>query len=289
MLTSADVMTADVVSVEPDTPVRDIAQLLYTRRISGVPVVEQGRLIGIVSEGDLIGHAAAIGEQRRSWWLSAFMDDSLSARDYAKTHGRTARDVMTSNVVTVEETTTLAEIAKTLERHRIKRVPVVRRRQTRWHRDTRQFTPGPCDSRGRSRPRAWTIGLFGSSSSPNSEGRLGPICWRTTLSLRTASFVSPGSFSPKMSDGHSALRLRIFRVSKVLRTTLRFGPLHRSEGRPTSSRIRLSAAGHGTGVAWADQPPLIGLLRSRGGTAAFGIGKSACNDRLPRNAEIAVA
>ena len=51
MLTSADVMTADVVSVEPDTPVRDIAQLLYTRRISGVPVVEQGRLIGIVSEG----------------------------------------------------------------------------------------------------------------------------------------------------------------------------------------------------------------------------------------------
>ena len=110
MLTSADVMTADVVSVEPDTPVRDIAQLLYTRRISGVPVVEQGRLIGIVSEGDLIGHAAAIGEQRRSWWLSAFMDDSLSARDYAKTHGRTARDVMTSNVVTVEETTTLAEI-----------------------------------------------------------------------------------------------------------------------------------------------------------------------------------
>ena len=126
MLTSADVMTADVVSVEPDTPVRDIAQLLYTRRISGVPVVEQGRLIGIVSEGDLIGHAAAIGEQRRSWWLSAFMDDRLSARDYAKTHGRTARDVMTSNVVTVEEATTLAEIAKTLERHRIKRVPVVR-------------------------------------------------------------------------------------------------------------------------------------------------------------------
>lgn len=126
MLTSADVMTADVVSVDPDTPVRDIAQLLYTRRISGVPVVDQDRLIGIVSEGDLIGHAAAIGEQRRSWWLSAFMDDSLSARDYAKTHGRIARDVMTSDVVTVDETTTLAEIAKTLERHRIKRVPVVR-------------------------------------------------------------------------------------------------------------------------------------------------------------------
>src|SRR4051812_2256335 len=51
MLTAADVMTTEVVSVEPDTPVRDIAELLYTRRISGVPVVEHDRVIGIVSEG----------------------------------------------------------------------------------------------------------------------------------------------------------------------------------------------------------------------------------------------
>jgi CBS-domain-containing membrane protein len=50
----------------------------------------------------------------------------MSARESAKTHGRTARDVMTADVVTIEETATLAEIARTLERHRIKRVPVVR-------------------------------------------------------------------------------------------------------------------------------------------------------------------
>src|SRR3954471_13975476 len=126
MLTAADVMTADVVSVEPDTQVQDIAQLLYTRRISGVPVVENGSVSGIVSEGDLIGHAAAIGEQRRSWWLSLFSEESLSARDYAKTHGRNARDVMTATVVSVEETATLAEMARLVERHRIKRVPVLR-------------------------------------------------------------------------------------------------------------------------------------------------------------------
>jgi CBS domain-containing protein len=126
MLTAADVMTREVVSVGPDTPVRAIAELLYTHRISGVPVLEDGRLIGVVSEGDLIGHAAATGEQRRSWWLSALMNDSASARDYAKTHGRTARDVMTSAVITIGEAATLAEIAKTLERHRIKRVPVLR-------------------------------------------------------------------------------------------------------------------------------------------------------------------
>ncbi len=67
MLTAADIMTRDVVSVVPDAPVRVIAELLYTYRISGVPVVEDGQLIGVVSEGDLIGHAVAIGEQRRSW------------------------------------------------------------------------------------------------------------------------------------------------------------------------------------------------------------------------------
>lgn len=79
-----------------------------------------------MSEGDLIGHAEVVGERRRSWWLRLFDDESVLARDYAKTHGRVARDVMTSSVITVSPTATLAEIAKTLEDHRIKRVPVVR-------------------------------------------------------------------------------------------------------------------------------------------------------------------
>jgi CBS domain-containing protein len=127
MMTAADVMTADVISVGPDTPVRDIAALLFNRGISGVPVInETGGVIGIVSEGDLIGHAAIVGERRRSWWLNLFADESLSARDYVKTHGRTARDVMTTNVVTIEDAATLADIAESLERHGIKRVPVVR-------------------------------------------------------------------------------------------------------------------------------------------------------------------
>lgn len=127
MLTAADVMTRDVVSVDPEKLVRDIAELLYTRRISGVPVIDAtGRVIGIVSEGDLIAHAAIVGEQHRSWWLSLFADESVTARDYLKAHGRTARDVMTTNVVSIEETATLAEVAETLHRHRIKRVPIVR-------------------------------------------------------------------------------------------------------------------------------------------------------------------
>lgn len=127
MLTAADVMTTTVITVQPHTTVQEIARLLQESRISGVPVVDEaGRILGIVSEGDLITHTGAIGEQRRSWWLTLISAENSMARDYARTHGRTARDVMTTPVVSVNETTPLVEIAKLLERRGIKRVPVVR-------------------------------------------------------------------------------------------------------------------------------------------------------------------
>ncbi len=126
MLTAADIMTRDVVTVTPHTSVRAIAQLLCTRHISGVPVVDrEKRVIGIVGEGDLLGHAEVAGERRRSWWLNAFVNSNALARDYIKTHGRVAADVMTPTVITVASAASIAEIARILERHRIKRVPVV--------------------------------------------------------------------------------------------------------------------------------------------------------------------
>ena len=126
MLIAADIMTPSVITVVPDTPVREIAKLLCARRISGVPVVDpNGAIVGIVSEGDLMKHVGAIGEQRRSWWLRLFADESTLARDYSKTHARVARDVMTSGLVKVTPTASVAEIANMLERHHIKRVPVV--------------------------------------------------------------------------------------------------------------------------------------------------------------------
>lgn len=130
MLTAADVMTRDVVSLKPETPVRDIAQILDSHHISGAPVVDSdGHVIGVVSEGDLIALADVMGEKRRSWWLMVLVDENTLAREYARAHGRTARDVMATEVITVSETTPLAEIARTLERNGIKRVPVVRDRK----------------------------------------------------------------------------------------------------------------------------------------------------------------
>ena len=127
MLTANDVITTEVVTVSPETLVPDVAQLLHESGISGVPVVDpDGKVVGIVSEGDLIGHAGTIGEQRRSWWLRLLTGEDALARDYAKTHARTTKDVMTTRVITVPDTASLADIARRMEKHGIKRVPVVR-------------------------------------------------------------------------------------------------------------------------------------------------------------------
>jgi len=127
MLTAADVMTIGVITVRPETSIHEIAKLLCDHHISGVPVIDdEERLVGIVSEGDLIGHAQLAGEQRRSWWQIFLSDPIVLARHHAKSHGRTANDVMTKEVVTVGETTSVADMARALEQHRIKRVPVLR-------------------------------------------------------------------------------------------------------------------------------------------------------------------
>jgi CBS domain-containing protein len=107
-----------------------LATLLAERGISGAPVIDAGgRLVGVISEGDLL-HRAEIGTarrhrvRRRSWWLDHFASDL--ARDYVKSHGRTVKDIMTRDVVTVTEDTELADVATLLEARRVKRVPVMR-------------------------------------------------------------------------------------------------------------------------------------------------------------------
>ena len=126
-----DVMTTAMVTIGPDTAVHDLAKLLSERGISGVPVVDlDNRLVGIISEGDLL-HRAETGterrtERRRSRWLDTFASDQEAARDYVKAHGRTVREIMTRDVISVSDTTELADIATLLETRRIRRVPVVR-------------------------------------------------------------------------------------------------------------------------------------------------------------------
>jgi len=122
-----DVMTTAVLTARPDTDVRDIAKMLLERRISAVPIVDtQGKLCGIVSEGDLINRSESETEHRQSWWLRVVAGPDEQARAYLRTHGTRAQDVMTTEVITVSEDTPLSKIAALLEKHRIKRVPVLR-------------------------------------------------------------------------------------------------------------------------------------------------------------------
>jgi CBS domain-containing protein len=124
---AAEIMTKDVVTVEPGATVRDVAMLLRDKRISAVPVVEPGRkVIGIVSEGDLMRRAELGLERHHSWWSRLFNDPDMLAAEYIKSHARKARDLMTRPVVAVGEDTPVADIVELMESRHIKRVPVTR-------------------------------------------------------------------------------------------------------------------------------------------------------------------
>jgi CBS-domain-containing membrane protein len=120
-------MTEDVITVSPATSVREIAALLVRHRISGVPVVTLGgKVIGIVSQSDLLYRAAAGGERKGKWWLGFFADPDRIAREYAKAHGQNAHDVMSRPIISVADEADIAEVAGILNAHGVKRLPVIR-------------------------------------------------------------------------------------------------------------------------------------------------------------------
>lgn len=123
---AADVMVSKVITVRTDTTVEKIAETLLANRISAVPVLDDaGKLVGIVSEGDLIHRVEAGTERRRGWWLELLAIKDTLAHEFIKSHARKAGDLMSFPVVTVGPDTPLGEVAFLLDKHRIKRVPVV--------------------------------------------------------------------------------------------------------------------------------------------------------------------
>jgi CBS domain-containing protein len=122
-----DVMVRAVVTTSPDTTVEALARLMINLRISGVPVLdENGRLVGIVTEGDLLRRVEIGTERHRRRWSELFSSNSQLAAEYVKAHAKRVADIMTREVFSVDETAKLAEIADLLEAKKIKRVPVLR-------------------------------------------------------------------------------------------------------------------------------------------------------------------
>jgi len=129
-MTASDIMTKDVMFVRPDTPTRTVAKSLLEKGISAAPVVDaNGTVVGMVSEADLLGRQIQGRTPNRMWWLEMLAEgEDLAAEflDYVKSNDPVVRDVMRTPVVTVVESTRIEEIAELLQRHHIKRVPVLR-------------------------------------------------------------------------------------------------------------------------------------------------------------------
>lgn len=121
-----DIMTTNVVTVSPETDIAEAVRLMLERQISGVPVIDNsGRLAGILTEGDLMRRAELV-TGRQSWWINPMSSPEQEAKAYVKAHGLKVKDVMTKEVVTIDEQEPLDRIAMVLEERGIKRTPVMR-------------------------------------------------------------------------------------------------------------------------------------------------------------------
>lgn len=122
-----DLMTTSNVSVAPAVPVTDIVRLLADRGLSGVPVLDaDGALLGMVTETDLLRRLSIADEPRAGWFRRLFADPDEAAERYARAHGATAGDVMTTQLITVDEDSTTEHAAHLLEEHKVRRLPVLR-------------------------------------------------------------------------------------------------------------------------------------------------------------------
>jgi CBS domain-containing protein len=100
---------------------------MLQKKISGLPVVDPcGNLVGVVTEGDFLRRAETGTQQSQPRWLEFLMGPGAVAEDYVRAHGRKVSEVMTRNVKTVDEATQLKDVVALMERHHIKRVPVLR-------------------------------------------------------------------------------------------------------------------------------------------------------------------
>ena len=122
-----DIMTSPVVSIEPESAVLEAVRIMLQRHISGLPVIDkEGRLVGIVTEGDFLRRAETGTQRRRPRWLEYLVGPGRLADEYTRTHGRKVHEIMTAGALTVTEDTPLDEVVRLMEKRRIKRLPVMR-------------------------------------------------------------------------------------------------------------------------------------------------------------------
>ncbi len=121
------IMTRQVITVGPETSIAEAAETMLQYHVSGLPVVDTaGKLVGIVSEGDFIRRAEIGTQRKRGRWLQLWVGRGQAASEYVRERGRKVKDITTLNAVTVAEDTPLEDIVRIIERHNVKRLPVMR-------------------------------------------------------------------------------------------------------------------------------------------------------------------
>jgi len=134
MVKVREVMTKEVVTVAPDTLVKDAAALLAEKNISGMPVIDGGRLVGVFSEADVLRSLKTTKKDLRLIFpsvssLGIAFQEEVTQREileaYEEIGNQTVREVMTKNVVTVEPDISLNEAIVKMVQGEINRLPVL--------------------------------------------------------------------------------------------------------------------------------------------------------------------
>jgi CBS domain-containing protein len=122
----ADVMTRNVAAVRPETPLRDVAELMVEKGISGVPVVDAtGAVLGVVSEADFVIKERGSEPTRPRLLARIFGESRRTQAELAKIEATTAGEAMTSPAITVEADDTLKSAAETMADRKVNRLPVI--------------------------------------------------------------------------------------------------------------------------------------------------------------------
>jgi CBS-domain-containing membrane protein len=123
---ASEIMSSPVKTIGPDATIQEAIALLLEARVTGLPVTDaDGRLIGLVSEGDFL-HRAELGTaKRKPRWIEFLLGPGEIAESYVLSHGRKVHEVMSHDVATVGESASINEVVETMERRKVKRVPVV--------------------------------------------------------------------------------------------------------------------------------------------------------------------
>lgn len=121
------IMPRDVITVSPETSVADAVNTMLEKQISGLPVVDGvGKLVGILSEGDFLRRGEIGTQRRRTRGLQFLVGPGKAAAEFVHERGRRVEEVMTGDPITASEDTTLGQLVQLMEKHNIKRLPIVR-------------------------------------------------------------------------------------------------------------------------------------------------------------------